>query len=384
MEPAKIDWKRIESVFVEDSVYENINAPKWVDLLAPDQASVDDVAWFCRPDCNHPKTAEDFLKTPPSSKFLRSLERLPFGDRNLRDARLKRRGQSQSSFSSNEKPKFSDNSENQNPNSVTPQNQVEPMKMSIKSSSEKNKLMDDTSQNDELLPRLKSTLSARNLFAGKDILNHISDFCNELKKLATRARERENTEMFNEKNRQVGEKKEVVNERPCEVIGAVGEKEKERKPLLEMDKENSGGAVGEKEKERKPLLEMDKENSGGVDNGESGNKDRKRRNKRFDEAENIPVSLNLENVKKKGDERLLQIRTNPPSPQCFSVTRSATKTTSSKSSTYRSMEKKILQEVFEQKTPTNKGTSVSNSVVEGREARALNVFWFLKPCTLSG
>lgn len=49
MEPAKIDWKRIESVFVEDSVYENINAPKWVDLLAPDQASVDDVAWFCRP-----------------------------------------------------------------------------------------------------------------------------------------------------------------------------------------------------------------------------------------------------------------------------------------------------------------------------------------------
>ncbi|KAL9424405.1 hypothetical protein AB3S75_036315 [Citrus x aurantiifolia] len=362
MEPAKIDWKRIESVFVEDSVYENINAPKWVDLLAPDQASVDDVAWFCRPDCNHPKTAEDFLKTPPSSKFLRSLERLPFGDRNLRDARLKRRGQSQSSFSSNEKPKFSDNSENQNPNSVTPQNQVEPMKMSIKSSSEKNKLMDDTAQNDELLPRLKSTLSARNLFAGKDILNHISDFCNELKKLATRARERENTEMFNEKNRQVGEKKEVVNERPCEVIGAVGEKEKERKPLLEMDKENSGG----------------------VDNGESGNKDRKRRNKRFDEAENIPVSLNLENVKKKGDERLLQIRTNPPSPQCFSVTRSATKTTSSKSSTYRSMERKILQEVFEQKTPTNKGTSFSNSVVEGREARALNVFWFLKPCTLSG
>lgn len=59
--------------------------------------------------------------------------------------------------------------------------------------------------------------------------------------------------------------------------------------------------------------------------------------RRFDEAENIPVSLNLENVKKKGDERLLQIRTNPPSPQCFSVTRSATKTTSSKSSTYRSM-----------------------------------------------
>lgn len=357
MEPAKIDWKRIESVFVEDSVYENINAPKWVDFLSPDQASVDDVAWFCRPNCKHPKTAEDFLKTPPSSKFLRSLERLPFGDRNLSDARLKKRGQSQSSFSSNEKPKFDDDSENQTPNSVTPQNQVKSMKMAINSSSENNKLMNDTSQNDKVLPRLKSTLSARNLFAGKDILNHITEFCNELKKLATRARERENAEKFNEKNSAVGEKKEVVNEKPS----------------------------GEKGKDRKPLLDMDKENSGGVDKGESGNKDKHSRNKRFDEAENIPVSLNLENVKKKGDERLLQIRTNPPSPQCFSGTCSVAKTTSSKSSTYRSMERKILQEVFEQKMPTDKGTSVStNSIVEGREARALDVFWFLKPCTLSG
>lgn len=50
MEPAKIDWKRIESVFVEDGLYENINAPKWVDFLAAeDEASVDVEAWFCRP-----------------------------------------------------------------------------------------------------------------------------------------------------------------------------------------------------------------------------------------------------------------------------------------------------------------------------------------------
>lgn len=175
----------------------------------------------------------------------------------FRDARLKKRGQSQSSFPSNEKPKFDDDSENQTPNSVTLQNQVKSMKMAIKSSSEKNKLMNDTSQNDEVLPRLKSTLSARNLFAGKDILNHITEFCNELKKLATRARERESAEKFNEKNSKVGEKKEVVIEKPSEVIGAVGEKEKDRKPLLEMDKENSGG----------------------VDKGESGNKDKHRRNK---------------------------------------------------------------------------------------------------------
>lgn len=48
MEPAKIDWKRIESIFVEDKLYENINAPKWVDFLDTEEA-VDDEAWFCRP-----------------------------------------------------------------------------------------------------------------------------------------------------------------------------------------------------------------------------------------------------------------------------------------------------------------------------------------------
>lgn len=48
MEPAKIDWKRIESIFVEDELYEHINAPKWLDFLAPHE-SVDDEAWFCRP-----------------------------------------------------------------------------------------------------------------------------------------------------------------------------------------------------------------------------------------------------------------------------------------------------------------------------------------------
>jgi hypothetical protein len=49
--------------------------------------------------------------------------------------------------------------------------------------------------------------------------------------------------------------------------------------------------------------------------------------RRDDDAENIPVPLNLANVKIKGEERLLQIRTNPPSPQCFSANRAPTKTT---------------------------------------------------------
>ena len=45
MEPARIDWKRLEWHFEEDKNYENINAPKWVDFLSPDK-SVDDEAWL--------------------------------------------------------------------------------------------------------------------------------------------------------------------------------------------------------------------------------------------------------------------------------------------------------------------------------------------------
>lgn len=42
--------------------------------------------------------------------------------------------------------------------------------------------------------KLKSTQSARNLFSGRDILGHISEFCYELKRLATRGvTEREET-----------------------------------------------------------------------------------------------------------------------------------------------------------------------------------------------
>jgi len=51
MEPAKIDWKRLEWSFVEDKLYEHINAPKWVDFLSLDHSLNDhaDEAWFCKP-----------------------------------------------------------------------------------------------------------------------------------------------------------------------------------------------------------------------------------------------------------------------------------------------------------------------------------------------
>ncbi|KAJ4839563.1 hypothetical protein Tsubulata_002268 [Turnera subulata] len=358
MEPAKIDWKNVESIFVEEELYENIHAPKWFDFLA-NEHPVDDEAWFCRPDCKHPKTAEDFFKFTPTSKFsgAGNKSRSPLSDRNQRDGKLKRRGQSQASFTSCNVANFSEDGENRNPNLSTPSNQQpKTMKALIKSSSEKNKPMedDDASCTDQA-PRLKSTLSARNLFAGKDILSHITEFCTELKKMATRARERED----DEKESQNGGDKDVrsMNEGFGNVLGELNVKDKERKPLLDVRGEKS--MVG----------------------GKEGIKEKQRRLKRVDDAENIPVSLNLSNIKQKGEDRVLQIRTNPPSPQCFSANREPARTTPSKASKSRLMEKGILQEV---KPDKEMKKSETLSVVDGRgEPRGLDVFWFLKPCTLS-
>ncbi|WCJ18947.1 hypothetical protein M5689_001260 [Euphorbia peplus] len=349
MEPAKIDWKMVESIFEEDKLYENINAPQWVDFLNPLDPHLDDESWFCRPDCKHPKTAEDFFRTTPSKKFLCSAEKFktPFANWNLRDAKLKRRGQSQRS---------SEDGENQNPNLSTPPPtyQVKLVKEMIKSSTEKKKPVDDVSQNNET-PKLKSTLSARNLFAGKDILGHISEFCNELKKMASRAREAEGDEKLIEQESSVEAKNDVkgVNEVSREVLGEIDLKAKERKPLLEVCKARSEG-VGK------------------------GVKDKQRRLKAINDAENTPSPLNLENVKREAEQRLLNVRTNPPSPQCFSGTREPNKTTPSKALKSRAMERGVLQEV-KQEESEGKGYSI----VDGKEARALDVFWFLKPCTLS-
>ncbi|KAK8505057.1 hypothetical protein V6N13_140054 [Hibiscus sabdariffa] len=364
MEPAKIDWNRIDSRFVEDYVYEHIDAPKWVDFLALDlhHPSIHDDAWFCTPDCNHPKTAEDFLSKPPPPSVTGGGSRSsPFRQLNQGDAKLKRRGQTRIQSSVFSK---TDDCENQNPNlSTPPPNQhAKSLKAVIKSSSERKKPMvtedipQPQPQSDEMR-RLKSTLSTRNLFAGRDILSHISDFCNELKKLATRARERETEEMIQAEEAVV---------------------ENERKPLVELGQE-------------KPVV-MQK----GI--GYAKEKDKIKRSRTQDadadaDAENMgsPLSLNLENVKKKEKEGLLQIRTNPPSPQCFSAPIKTT--TPSKAPRSRVMERGILEEVKQNKDmKTDKpGSSVSPTCIitnvdvrDGRQqARALDVFWFLKPCTLS-
>nr|GMC89100.1 hypothetical protein DM860_014579 [Ipomoea batatas]GMD85511.1 hypothetical protein DM860_014579 [Ipomoea batatas]GME04385.1 hypothetical protein DM860_014579 [Ipomoea batatas]GME19585.1 hypothetical protein DM860_014579 [Ipomoea batatas] len=47
MEVAVIDWKNLDSKFVEDDLFEPFNAPQWVDFSAPDDAvAVDDEAGF--------------------------------------------------------------------------------------------------------------------------------------------------------------------------------------------------------------------------------------------------------------------------------------------------------------------------------------------------
>ncbi|CAN1787641.1 hypothetical protein LINPERHAP1_LOCUS17729 [Linum perenne] len=375
MEPAKIDWKRIESVYEEDRLYETIKAPKWVDFLTPEDDSdyVDDVAWFCRPDCNHPKTAEDFSKfTPASSKHSRSASktRSPFGDLNQRNARLKRRGQTQSTIPSfDEGDLSSQDNENQNPNLSTPPNfQIKSMKSLFKSSSERKRPVNDDPSGANTL---KPTLSARNLFAGKDILGHISDFCNELKKLTTRSKGRDNDESSNIRENQVAEDNSVVvkEEDHREVLGNLDFKEKQKTTLLTEDKSGGSHKASAKEKPR--------------------------RKKRLDDAENIPASLNLENVKPslKDEERLLlQIRTNPPSPQCFSAGRASARTnTPSNAPKSRLNESSILQEVKQQnkeeeekENQDKSGGGRSFAIVDGKESKtALDMFWFLKPCTLS-
>uniref|UniRef100_A0A5B6YHZ1 Uncharacterized protein n=1 Tax=Davidia involucrata TaxID=16924 RepID=A0A5B6YHZ1_DAVIN len=368
MEPAKIDWKTINSVFVQDDLYERINAPQWVDFSSPEE-SVDNEAWFCRPDCNHPKTVKDYIKGPPTSKLQSSgsvSEILPLGDRNRRDANLKRRGLTQSSSSSKDSKcdRFVEDAENQNPNFSTPSHQYNTMKAAIKSSTEK-KQIDNFSQKEEM-PQLKSTLSARNLFAGRDILNQITEFCNELKRLTMREKERENVERSNARKSPLAAKKQEAKECSGDILGNLTEREKERKPLLDVSKDKCEA--------------MEKSNV----------KEKQRNKKRADEAENIPISVDLKNVKRKEEESLLQIRTCPPSPQCFSAGRGPIKATPLKASRYRTPERGILQEPeqshkeVQNEESGDKGNRGGNaSIVAEREARTLDVFWFLKPCTLS-
>lgn len=102
---------------------------------------------------------------------------------------------------------FRDDSENENPNLSSLSSPNRPIansktfKSTIKSSAEKKKNKEEMNPFDPVTglpppkenPSLKSTHSARNLFAGREILNQITEFCRELKKIALNASERENS-----------------------------------------------------------------------------------------------------------------------------------------------------------------------------------------------
>ncbi|KAF3581861.1 hypothetical protein DY000_02032937 [Brassica cretica] len=300
MEAAQIDWNRIDSRFVEDVFYEHLRAPKWFDFLSPNnhlQDSIDD-AWFCKPGNNsslliHPASlrcsllilALLFNSRLQSSQETRGLP--PPNAQLFQVSGLSVLKQTPGVTEQNQRIRghaLSEDSENQNPNLATPppsQQGNQSWRAALKSTSVKK-------MNKETPKKLKSTQSARNL----DILGHISEFCYELKRLATRG----------------------VHDL---------ELKKERKPLLEVSKDK------------------DKVHES-TDAKGSTIKESRRRKERVDDAENIPVSLNVEvkmkgeecrrkkkpvvdaenipplklgNVKNKGHERLLQqIRTNPPSP----------------------------------------------------------------------
>ncbi|KAJ0253554.1 Interferon-activable protein [Hirschfeldia incana] len=346
MEPAQIDWKRIDSRFVEDVFYEHIRAPKWFDFLAPNHLdTVDDDAWFCKPDCNHPKRPEDFFQTPTSSS------KTPGSST---EQKQRRRGHEES--------------ENQNPNLATPPRS---WRAALKSSSAKKMMSKETT------PKLKSTQSARNLFSGRDIFGHISEFCYELKRLATRVTEREDTTTTG---------KTEVNHHQLYSAHEL-ELKKERKPLLEVSKEKKPhesattgvkGSTFKENRRRKKRVDDDAENIPVCFNVETVVKmkgEECRRIKRVDDdAENILTPLKLGgNVKNKGHERLLQqIRTNPPSPQCFSDNRTA--------SLKALATKPTVEEVVKRKEEEEQSRDNYNN---NKEGRGLDVLWFLKPCSMA-
>ncbi|XP_031110974.1 uncharacterized protein LOC116015105 [Ipomoea triloba] len=373
MEVAVIDWKNLDSRFVKDDLFEHFNAPQWVDFSAPDDAAVavDDEAWFCRPDCNHPKTVEDFYNAAltPTSELRRAAsvsEIPPLRERNrsFRDANLKNKGQVlQPGMSLNKDAKSNrvvGDSENQNPNFMTPPRlKAKALKEAIKSSMER-EAVEENSVYREQTRRLRSTLSARNLFGGGGLMNKVSEFCNELKKLASRAREKERAE--NETPIMVNKQK-IKAHFGDEMKGLDDEKPKERKPLLELSKEKCEANASSAEKQTKKLRKAD--------------------------AENTPIRVDVKNIKRNLDESLMQIRTSPPTPQCFSATKGSTPHNAPRS---KPQERGILQELKQGSSKdgnngsgkkNNHGGHVSSILTERGEARGLDVLWFLKPCTLS-
>ncbi|CAD6203120.1 unnamed protein product [Miscanthus lutarioriparius] len=161
--PAAACWR--------DETYEGIEAPHWADLTDPNagRADVDDKAWDGSSNLKWQGGGAVASSTPPKPKAAPN-------------------------------KRFQEDSENQDPALATPPPRQAPTsrppfgaprwnknaKEAIKSSAEKRP---DNSEKEALLnkyapPRqLKSTLSARNLFFGKDILGQISEFYDELKRM---------------------------------------------------------------------------------------------------------------------------------------------------------------------------------------------------------
>ncbi|VFQ94538.1 unnamed protein product [Cuscuta campestris] len=353
MEIAVIDWKSLDSRFVKDDTLEQFNAPQWVDFSAPDD-SIDDEAWFCRPDCNHPKTVDDFYRagvTPPSKKLQRSAT---VSENHLIRERI-RRGKAFQGTGLMKDGIFEEDSENQNPNLKTPpRNKAKLMKEAFKSSSEKKKM--GVMEKEPTTQKLRSTQSARNLFSGGDFLNRVTEFCNELKKFAVRGSERERA----------------------------GDKNVEKTPLMEEKKKDENTLMGKKnipkEKPRKNQI-------------------------RSENAENTPMRIDVmkNSSKRTGEEILSQIRTNPPTPQCFSESRRGgpTKATpssgalSSRTPPHPYRDRGVLRELGKKGVGNreDKGDKSGNRANHGGgggggsavndSLPGLDVFWFLKPCALS-
>ncbi|GAB2216658.1 hypothetical protein Droror1_Dr00024435 [Drosera rotundifolia] len=392
MEPAKIDWRTIDSEFEPDETYEHINAPQWIDFLASSplhrSPRDDGSSWFCRPDCDHPRTAADYLKSRITASTSGSSSKMMFrsasvskliglGDWTSREGNLKKRG---TVAQSSTPPATDECGENQDPNVQTPTCLTKSVKAAIKSSAEK-KWQDDNYTEIMLRsnekPRLKSTLSARDLFGGREIISKVSEFCYELKRMVRRMKQEDaGANLLNIKSGSATEllKNDVMVLAEKEKLD---EEVKVCEPLIEVGREKHDE---EKAKERKPLLEV------------GSGKSKIKRKKRVDDAENIaPSRLDLNVIKGEDQKALLQIRTSPPTPQCFSAARDQSNTTPPKAPKSRLKEEKILEDVKKNKllseeleeNSSRTNASPSTTGRKRRDASPLDVLWFFKPCTLA-
>lgn len=156
-----------------------------------------------------------------------------------------------------------EDSENQNPNFSTPppnHNQIKYYnKAEIKSSAPKDDYSEIMLHSDDK-PRLKATLSAKDLFGGRDLFGKITDFCNDLKKMAgtttsTRLKETEHIKtQEEEQHQQLGPLKFNSNQ-PYKPLGPattiVAPTKIQDALASRVDKK-----MNERDKERKPFLEV--------------------------------------------------------------------------------------------------------------------------------